>query len=288
MKLSVTSVMLPRWNLRETFEKLAEHGYEGIELRVRDNPDDPHAEPSYWGYHRSDVSPNNILDRAEEIRSLVRNTGVKVFALAPKASINDHAIIDRLFAGARAIDPDDPPMVRIGATGHDRTRPYLPQFDEARAGYASVVETASKAGIKVLYELHVGSIAVSCSRAAELLRGMDPDHIGAIYDIPNMIRGSIEDSKMGMEVLGSYLAHCHAGNGIPVADKHEPSGDNDRIAFNWSFTDLRQGVADVPQIIGDLQAVGYDGYVSLEEFGPGDDEEKIRAHGAYLRHLIDT
>jgi len=288
MKLSVTSVMLPRWNLSDTFEKLAEHGYEGIELRVRDNPDEPHADSSYWGHHLSDVSPKNILDRAEEIRSLVRNTGVKVIALAPKATINDRELVDRLFAGARAIDPNDPPMVRIGAPGHDRTRPYLPQFDEARAGFASVVDTASEAGIKVLYELHVGSVAVSCSRAAELLRGMNPDHIGAIYDIPNMIRGSIEDSKMGMELLGSYLAHCHAGNGIPVADKNELTGGTDRIAFTWSFTELRRGVADVPQIIRDLQAVGYDGFVSLEEFGRGDDEEKIRAQGAYLRHLIDS
>ena len=47
MKLSVTSVMLPRWNLSDTFEKLAEHGYEGIELRVRDNPDESHADSSY-------------------------------------------------------------------------------------------------------------------------------------------------------------------------------------------------------------------------------------------------
>ena len=35
MKLSVTSVMLPRWDLNQTFDKLAEHGYEGIELRPK-------------------------------------------------------------------------------------------------------------------------------------------------------------------------------------------------------------------------------------------------------------
>ena len=35
MKLSCTSVMLPRWNLDQTFDKLAEYGYDGLELRCR-------------------------------------------------------------------------------------------------------------------------------------------------------------------------------------------------------------------------------------------------------------
>ncbi|MDA0335991.1 MAG: sugar phosphate isomerase/epimerase, partial [bacterium] len=170
---------------------------------------------------------------------------------------------------------------------HDRTQPYMPQFDEARAGFARVTDRARSAGVKVLYEIHVGTVAVSCSRAAELLRDLDPQHIGAIYDVPNMIRVGIEDTKMGMELLGPYLAHCHIGNGIPVADKQVLDGSTDRQDYSWVFSDLRRGVANIPQIIQDLKDVGYDGYVSLEEFGSGDDDEKVSGQGAYLRHLID-
>ncbi len=287
MKLAITSVMLPRWDLAQTFDKLAAYGYEGVELRVRDNPEATDVEPSFWGRHRADVSPANILARADEIRATVERTGLAVIAFAPRASIGEDSLIDHLFEAARTINADNPPMIRIGAPRHDRTQPYMPQFDEARAGFARVADRARSAGVKVLYEIHVGTVAVSCSRAAELLRDLDPQHIGAIYDVPNMIRVGIEDTKMGMELLGPYLAHCHIGNGIPVADKQALEGSTDRQDYSWAFSDLRRGVANIPQIIQDLKDVGYDGYVSLEEFGSGDDDEKVSGQGAYLRHLID-
>ena len=141
MKLSLTSVMLPRWDLKTTFQKLGEHGYEGIELRCRYN--DPNAELSYWGRHLTDVSPDNILDKAAQIRDLSNETGVRVCTLASNFT----------------------------------------------------------------------------------------------YD-------------------------------------------------KWDFSDLREGIADIPQIIQDLKDVGYRGYVSLEEFGPGDDEEKISSQGNYLKSLM--
>ncbi|HJP29383.1 MAG TPA: sugar phosphate isomerase/epimerase [Candidatus Latescibacteria bacterium] len=288
MKLAITSVMLPRWDLSQTFDKLAAYGYEGLELRVRDNPEDAGAEPSFWGRHLADVSPTNILDRAAEIRAEVERSGIPVIALAPRASLGDDGLIDLLFEGAKAIDADNPPMIRIGAPRHDRTEPYMPQFDAARAGFEKVVDRALSAGVKALYEIHVGTVAVSCSRTAELMRGLDADHIGAIYDVPNMIRVGIEDTRMGLELLGPYLAHCHIGNGIPVADKQDLDGPTDRQDFSWAFADLRRGVADIPQIIQDLKDVGYSGYVSLEEFGTGDDDEKVAGQGAYLRHLMEA
>jgi sugar phosphate isomerase/epimerase len=278
--------MLPRWDIDQTFDKLAEYGFRGLELRVRDNPEEPNVDPSFWGRHVADVSPANLLDKVDAIRSASERTGVKVIAFAPRAIVGDDDLIDGLFEGARAIDPENPPMVRIGAPRHDRSLPYHPQFDDARAGFSRLVERARKAGVKVLYEIHVGTVAVSCSRTIELLRDLDPDHIGAIYDVPNMIRVAIEDTKMGMEILGPYLAHCHIGNGVPVPDKTETSGSDDRMDFSWTFADLREGVANIPQIIQDLKDVNYTGYISLEEFGPGDDDEKVRDQGAYLQRLI--
>ncbi len=286
MKLSVTSVMLPRWDIDQTFDKLADYGYEGIELRVRDSPEDPTEEPSFWGRHLADVSPSNLLDKVDVLRSASDRTGVKVIAFAPRALIGDDDLIDRLFEGARAIDPDHPPMIRIGAPRHDRALPYHPQFADAREGFAPLVDRAREGGVKVLYEIHTGTVAVSCSRTIELLRDLDPAHIGAIYDVPNMIRVGIEDTRMGIEILGPYLAHCHIGNGIPVPDKPETSGPDDRMDFTWTFADLRRGVANIPQIIQDLKDVNYSGYLSLEEFGPGDDDVKVREQGAYVQRLI--
>lgn len=284
MKLSCTSVMLPRWTLDETFDRLGEYGYDGVELRCRYNPDDPNAEPSYWGRHLSNVSPDNIVDKAEQIRAAVKRSGVRVVALAPNFIYDQTDIIVKLFKGALAIDPDHPPLIRIGAPRQDRHKPYLPQFTDARTGFAHLTELARHYGVKVIYEIHVGTVAVSASRTLELLRDLDPAHIGAIYDVPNMIRVGIEDTRMGIELLGPYLAHCHIGNAIPAATGRDADG---KMQWQWQFSDLREGVADIPQVIADLKSVGYQGAISLEEFGPGADADKVKEQGAYLRMLFD-
>ena len=285
MKLSVTSVMLPRWDLDQTFDKLAEHDYNGIELRCRYNPDDPNADLSPWGRHLTDVSPDNIVNKAPQIREASKRSGITVAALAPNFTYEDTETIEKIIKGALAINPDNPPLIRVGAQRHDRTSTYQPQFLNARAGFANLVETAREYGVKIIYEIHTGTVAVTCSRTLELLKDLDPAHIGAIFDIPNMIRVGIEDTKMGLELLGPYLAHCHIGNGTPVQTERDATG---KMQWKWDFSDLREGVADIPQIIQDLKDVGYTGHISLEEFGPGDDDQKLSEQGTYLRQLINS
>ena len=283
MKLSITSVMLPSWDLDQTFDKLAEHGYDGIELRCRYNPDDPNVALSPWGRHLTDVSPDNVVEKAPQIREASQRSGITVAALAPNFTYEDTETVEKIFKGALAIDPNNPPLIRVGAQRHDRALPYHPQFLSARAGFASLVETAREYGVKMIYEIHVGTIAVSCSRTLELLRDLDPAHIGAIFDVPNMIKVGIEDTRMGLELLGPYLAHCHIGNAIPAQTERDETG---KMQWTWNFCDVREGIADIPQIIQDLKDVGYTGYISLEEFGPGEDDQKIAEEGAYLSQLI--
>ncbi len=285
MKLSVTSVMLPSWDLDQSFDKLAEHGYEGIELRCRYNPDDPNVAPSPWGRHLTDVSPDNVVARAPQIREASQRSGITVAALAPNFTYEETETVKRIFEGAVAIDQNTPPMIRVGAPRHDRTLPYQPQFLSARAGFANLVETAREFGVKIIYEIHAGTIAVSCSRTLELLKDLDPAHIGAIFDVPNMIKVGIEDTRMGLELLGPYLAHCHIGNAIPAQTERDETG---KMQWAWNFSDVREGIADIPQIIQDLKDVGYTGYISLEDFGPGDEERKIAEEGVYLSELIGT
>jgi len=275
--------MLPRWTLDETFDQLAACGYDALELRCRYNPDDGDAEPSFWGRHLSDISPDNVIGRAGEIHAAAARSGIRVAALAPSVQVGQDEEIEKLFRGALAIDPHNPPMIRVGAPRHDRTQPYMPQFTAARSAYAALVETARQFGVKVLYEIHVGTVAVSCARALELLSDLDPAHIGAIYDIPNMVRVGLEDTRMGMECLGPYLTHCHIGNGKPKATERDDCGQQ---LWQWEFCDLREGVANIPQIVQDFADLGYAGCLSLEEFGPGDDETKLREQGAYLRQLL--
>lgn len=275
--------MFPHWELDETFDKLHRYGYDAIELRCRYNPDDPNLEPSYWGRHLSDVSPDNIVEKAPQIRAAVQRTGLRVAALAPNPQYHETDVILKLFKGALAIDPDRPPLVRVGAPSHDRAKPYWPQFHQARAGFASLTELAREHGVKVIYEIHTGTVAVTASRTLELLRDLDPNHIGAIYDIQNMVEVGIEDTRMGLELLGPYVAHCHIGNRLPEAVGRASAGNT---AWRWRGARLREGVADIPQLIDDLITVGYEGALSLELFVPGDYDDILKTEGAFLRQLL--
>ena len=273
----VTSVMLPRWTLDETFDQLEIAGYRGIELRVRVQPDNPAEEPSFWGRHLADVGPANVLARAPEIAAAASRTGITVVALSPRVAPDDHAGLEALCRAAVAIAPGAPPMIRVDPARYDRDKPAVPQVDAVRQAFAGATAVARPFGVKLLYEIHTGTVAMSATRARTLLEGIDPALIGAIYDVPNMSRVGLEDSRQGMDTLGPYLAHCHIGGSRPVVQSAVPAD-----TWTWEFCDLRHGIADIPAILSDFRSVGYAGWLSLEDFSPGDDATKIREQGAYL------
>ena len=274
--------MLPDWELEETFERVAGHGIAALELRVRDNPPGNPA-PSYWGRHVADVSPANFLQKVPAIRAAAARTGVRVCALAPRLWVDDQDVVDAVLAGAHAIDPEAPPMVRLNPPGYDRGRPYAEQFAAVRAGIERLLPQARAAGVKLLYEIHVGTVAMSTGRAHALLDGLDSAHVGAIFDIPNMSRVALEDTRQGMELLGPYLAYCHIGGSRPVAGAPDAHGQRQ---WSWDFCSLEEGIADIPQVIADLRAVGYAGYLSIEDFSARDADTRLGEGSAYLRRLL--
>ena len=274
--------MLPDWELEETFERVAGHGIAALELRVRDNPPGNPA-PSYWGRHVADVSPANFLQKVPAIRAAAARTGVRVCALAPRLWVDDQEVVDAVLAGAHAIDPEAPPMVRLNPPGYDRGRPYAEQFAAVRAGIERLLPQARAAGVKLLYEIHVGTVAMSTGRAHALLDGLDSAHVGAIFDIPNMSRVALEDTRQGMELLGPYLAYCHIGGSRPVAGAPDAHGQRQ---WSWDFCSLEEGIADIPRVIADLRAVGYAGYLSIEDFSARDADTRLGEGSAYLRRLL--
>ena len=276
--------MLPDWELEETFERVAGHGIAAVELRVRDNPPGNPA-PSYWGRHLADVSPANLQHKVPAIRAAAARTGVRVCALAPRLWVDNQEVVDAVLDGAHAIDPEAPPMVRLSPPGYDRTRPYAEQFAAVRGGIERLLPQARARGVKLLYEIHVGTVAMSAARAHALLDGLDSAHVGAIFDLPNMSRVALEDTRQGMELLGPDLAYCHIGGSRPVAGD---AGAHGQRQWSWEFCPLAEGIADIPQVLADLRAVGYTGYLSIEDFSTLDADTRLGQGSAYLRRLLSA
>ena len=84
--------------------------------------------------------------------------------------------------------------------------------------------------------------------------------------------------------LGPYLDLVHIKNAKWV--KKEVDG-KEKYAADWApFTD---GHADFEKIFRALKTVGYDGYVSFEDFSSAEtSDEKLKTDINYIRSMVDT
>jgi sugar phosphate isomerase/epimerase len=272
-------VIIPDLDVLETCRLLQRLGFEGVEWRVRYTPAGAQGY-SMWGAHKTDLSPDNIARRAREVRTITEDHGLAMPIIASNARADELETMRKLAEGAALLGGVP---VRVGAPkGYDRTVPYQRLYDEAIEAYGKALEVIKAAGQTAIIEIHGGTIMVSASLAHRIVSRFAPADIGVIYDANNMAKDGFETFRIGMELLGPYLEHCHAGGWRPVEADRRPDGTR-----NWKFEgcDLADSILDIPQFIADLGAVGYGGFVSIEDFRIMDYEKKLAPQIAYLRRL---
>jgi len=76
---------------------------------------------------------------------------------------------------------------------------------------------------------------------------------------------------------------CCLGGSSPKPGPRQADGT---IKWHWEGTPLAEGVLDVKQAVRDLKAVGYDRYISVEDFRDLPAEEKLKESLTYLRAVI--
>ncbi len=281
MKISATSVMLPHLDLQQTCKLLSDLGFDGVELRVRRLPperaNDP---PSSWGRHLTDLSPDNILERADEVKSVVKEYGLQIagFASACSASDLDHAKL--LAQGAQAVGC---PAIRLGCRGYNGTVNYHEIYDEAVENYGKALEVTRSYGVKVLVEMHGGTIHPSASLVHRIVSNFDAKDMGVIYDPQNMVQDGFETIQLAMELLGDYLTHLHVGGHRPFPGEPDEKGI---VKWSWRGCPMSEGLYDFGKMVKCLRKVGYTGFVSVEDFRRDcSPEERLENAIAYLRSL---
>jgi sugar phosphate isomerase/epimerase len=281
MKYSVTSVILPDLDLVETCHLLQQLGYDGVEWRVRYTPAEAVGKGySFWGAHKTDLSPGNLANKAVEVARITREHGLAIPAIASNLRSNEKDEIKRLAEGVALMGKI--PIRLQACCGYDRTARYPDLYERAVASFAEAVEILKPYGIKALIEIHGGTLMVSASLAYRIVSNFSPGQIGVIYDVNNMALDGFETFRLGMELLGDYLQHCHAGGWHPLGKGRRMDG-----ALEWTYEgcDLANGILDIPLFLSDLKAVGYQGYVSIEDFREMDHREKLGRQIRFLRDL---
>jgi sugar phosphate isomerase/epimerase len=258
VKFSVFTASTPDWTPAEAVEELALQGWDGVEWRVTDQEESP--EPGFWAGNRATWPLTGLEDSVPAIAALTRSAGLELSALGGYVRCYDRSNVERLLAATAALGAG---RVRVTMPGTGDGR-YRDLFAATRRDLEWAAQRAAVYGVSVLIELHHRTIVASASAAIRLVDGLDPDRVGIIHDIGNLVIEGYEDYPAAFDMLGPYLAHVHVKNVAwrPVGRSSVDSGTE--WAEEWAA--LRDGQADLDAYFRALHAVGYDGWVTCEDF----------------------
>jgi len=284
MKISATTVMMPEYDMRETAECLARLGFDGAEWRCRHIPENAKGQPySPWGNVKNDFSPDNLAERGAELIALSREYNLEIACLATAMRADELEEVRKVAEGCAKWGIS---MFRIGAPrAYNPSENYRVLIDDTIRALAKALEITRPFGVRVLLEIHRNTVCCSASQAWNIVREFDPKDIGVIFDIANMSLGQgYEPTKMGLDLLGEYVAHVHAGGGQPMPAERNKYG---QLQYRWETVDLADSIIDVSLFCQELKARNYQGFISIEDFRPIPFEEKVAPQLQYLRSLLE-
>jgi sugar phosphate isomerase/epimerase len=264
IRYSYATVALPTLTPEEAVAHAAAAGYRGLEWKVGEAP---HAAGStaetFLRGNRCTLAPDPA-DGARAAR-LCADAGLAVVGLAPYVQTGDVEALDRVLDIAVAAGA---PQVRLQGP---RTGPrYHALFAQALEFLDEAQDRAARSGVRIVVEVHQGTIFPSASLAHRAVAHFDPARIGVIYDVGNLVVEGYEDRRIATELLGPYLHHVHLKNAAVSAV------DGPR------WTPLDEGAADVAGVLGHLREIGYAGWVSLEDLSTERDPLATLRHNAQV------
>lgn len=282
MKFSLFSVMVPDTTPEQLISYLKEAGYDSVEWRFKEMPAELRNEnTSFWGNNLCTISPEITDLEIENLVSATKYNNIKVLSINPYLTSGDLVATERVLQVAQKFGASS---IRVGIPWYDRSINYNDLFKSAVSYLKEVEQMCKQYDIKGLVETHHGSIAPSAGLAHKLVSQFNPEQIGVLYDPGNMVHEGYENYRMGMELLGDYLAHVHVKNAFwQKKYKHE----NGVVDWSVEWAPIEKGIVDWKQVFIDLKAVGYDGYIGMEDFsGSYETRESIKQNINTVKRIL--
>jgi sugar phosphate isomerase/epimerase len=259
MKFAVFTASLPEWSPREAAAELAEAGYHGVEWRVTDqSPGD--GTPGFWAGNRCTWPLSTLAADVADIAGCAADAGLDMPALGTYVTCDEPDDIDGAMRAARRLGVR---QLRVRVPAYDPADSYRALWRRCRDEYARVAELAARHRVRALVEIHHGTLVPSPHAAAAFVADFDPADVGVIHDVGNMVFEGWAEYRLGFEVLGDHLAHVHLKNGKWVPHGTRPDGST---RWTTAPAPLRDGIVDLRAFFGALHQVGYDGWITIEDF----------------------
>lgn len=278
MKLAVFTVMLPDLSPEEAAAEISSAGYDGVEWRVTKTPLAKRDEaPSFWGNNLCTLEPTS--EDAIRAKMLAERYGLALPNIGSYVSVGNLQDAEAALAFAAAANV---PSARVGVGALEGS--YGASFERASTFLEKVSELAVHYKVKALVETHHETICPSASLAHRLVSQFDPERVGVLYDPGNMVYEGFENYRLGLELLGPYLAHVHVKNAAFV--RPDKSGDEGSV-WRACWAPLENGVVDIAAFVMALRSVGYDGWFVVEDFSRArGSREALRHNLRFLQGLL--
>jgi sugar phosphate isomerase/epimerase len=281
MRFAYFTVGMPEYTPEEAVGLLREAGYDGVEWRVTDQSSTPDGKPGFWAGNRCTWPLSSFVEDAPRIRALAEAAGLAMPNVGTYVTCDNLDSVELAMRGAVLLGA---PQLRVNTPRYTGEAGYLKRRDQARAQYREVAELAQRYGVRALIEIHHGSMIPSASAAAAFLAGFDPRYVGTIHDAGNMVYEGHEQYRMGLELLGPYLGHVHLKNASWQQSGTRPDGS---AIWRADWAPFAGGAVDMAALLATLREIGYDGWVSFEDFSIAQPTaERVRSNLAYVKGLL--
>ncbi|WNQ11832.1 sugar phosphate isomerase/epimerase family protein [Paenibacillus aurantius] len=283
MKLSVFTVVTPDLSPEELAAAAKDAGLDGIEWRYKEIPADAAEEaPSFWRRNLCSIDPSSSEEELERFVRLAQANGLENVSVTPYLTPGDLEATERVMQAAKKLGAG---MIRVGVPGYNGKENYNDLFDKEVRYLEGVQELSRRYGIKGVVETHHVTICPSAGLTHRLVSRFDPEHIGVLFDPGNMVHEGFENFRMGLELLGPYLAHVHFKNAAWVKGEEREDGS---IAWKSQWAPMTGGIVNWKQVLRDLKDLGYDGYIGLEDFsGQFESRELLSQFGRTVRVMLE-
>lgn len=275
LNLNLCTATLPNFSFTDAIEIALASGYHGIELRVSDD------------YHKS---LQELSNTGTFIKKQLQQAGLSVPVLNTYIPVEDNKSIDQLLECCQKMGVPKARLVLPKSCGASiakiaNVKETIPSFEVTDCEPVELIETLKKtlrhlerkayaAGVKILLELHWGTVMSSFSSAYVLINDLDPNWIAITFDPANMMVEGKEDWEFGLKLIRSQIDNVHVKN---------MSWFSSDKGWFWEWAPVGIGMVNWSELICLLKRNLYSGEYAIEDFLVPNNSKQAAI--AYLRSV---